>query len=530
MAETLAAYYRTSLEDFNRAHGLADQSQSIGNQRKVVMGYLCGSEQLSRYSVLEFIDDGLTGTNTDRPQFQAMIEAARRGEVSCIVVKDLSRFGRNYLDVGDYLEHIFPFLGVRIIAVNDGYDSQKYIGMTGGMDVAFRNFMYENYSRDLSIKVRSAMQARMKDGRFVNHVPYGYRKHPTDKHQMVPDEETAPIVREIFLSIIAGKSTSQIAKELNTRGVLTPLEYKQHRLKPVCQGRDLMWSHVTVLNILRNIKYTGVMTNHTRESRYMRDRNQRRVPQEEWIVTEGAHEAIVTKEEYEAAQAQIRAVKKHERKPPDGSDCVFYCGHCGRKLRKSFGLDTYFACDTQLYQEQASCAGIRWSKTDLEAVLLPIYRTQLELMGEQTRNFQAAFQKHPKVNWDNRLEKIDQEIARQNARKIQYYEEYRSGEMSRDLFFQRKTALADRITELQAERAKIEAERQQEQEEQSECRVAQREAEKYLSVSTMGGKAFKASMYAAIDRVTVFSNHHIEVRWKFEDLFAKLHREERRAV
>lgn len=530
MSERLAAYYRTSLEDFNRAHGLANQSQSIENQRKVIMEYLRGSGELSSYSVLEFIDDGLTGTNTDRPQFQAMIEAARQGEVTCIVVKDLSRFGRNYLDVGDYLEHIFPFLGVRVVAVNDGYDSQKYIGMTGGMDVAFRNFMYENYSRDLSIKVRSAMQARMKEGRFVNHVPYGYQKHPSDKHQMVPDKETAPIVREIFLSIIAGKSTTQIAKELNARGVLTPLEYKQHRLKPACRERDLMWSHVTVLNILRNIKYTGVMTNHTRESRYMRDRNQRRVPQEEWIVTEGTHEAIVTKAEYEAAQAQIRTVKNYGRKPPDGSDSVFFCGHCGRKLRKSFGLDTYFACDTQLYQEQASCAGIRWSKTDLEAVLLPIYRTQLVLMGEQARNLQAAFQQQPKINWDNRLEKIDQEIARQNARKIQYYEEYRSGEMSRDLFFQRKTALTDRISELQTERIKIEGERQREQEKQSERRAVQGEAEKYLSAFTVSGEAFKASMYDAIDRVTVFSNHHIEVRWKFEDLFAKLHEEEREAV
>lgn len=530
MSERLAAYYRTSLEDFDRAHGLSDQSQSIGNQRKVVMEYLRGSAELSGYSVLEFIDDGLTGTNTDRPQFQAMIEAARRGEVSCIVVKDLSRFGRNYLDVGDYLEHIFPFLGVRIVAVNDGYDSQKYIGMTGGMDVAFRNFMYENYSRDLSIKVRSAMQARMKDGRFVNHVPYGYRKHPADKHQMVPDEQTAPIVREIFLSIIAGKSTTQIARELNARGVLTPMEYKRHRLKPACRERNLMWSHVTVLNILRNIKYTGSMANHIRENRYMRDRNQRRVPREEWIVTEGTHEAIVTKEEYEAAQAQIRSVKKHERKPPDGSDRVFYCGHCGRKLRKSFGLDTYFACDTQLYQEQASCAGIRWSKTDLEAILLPIYRTQLELMGEQTRNLQTAFHRNPKPSWDKRLEKIDQEIAQQNARKIQYYEEYRGGAMSRELFLQRKNALADRITELQAERTRIEAERQREQEAQSERLAVQCEAEEYLSASTVSGEAFKASMYNAIERVNVFSNRHIEVRWKFEDLFAKLYQEERRAV
>ena len=128
------------------------------------------------------------------------------------------------------------------------------------------------------------------------------------------------------------------------------------------------------------------------------------------------------------------------------------------------------------------------------------------------------------------MEKIDQEIARQNARKIQYYEEYRSGEMSRDLFFQRKTALADRIAELQAERTKIEAEQQREQEEQSERRAVQREAEEYLSASAVSGEAFKASMYDAIERVTVFSNHHIEVRWKFEDLFAKFSREERRAV
>ena len=381
MTDTPAAYLRTSLEDFNRAHGLADQSQSISNQRKVILEYVQHNPEFSEVQIREFIDDGLTGTNTDRPQFQAMIEAARRGEVKCIIVKDLSRFGRNYLDVGDYLEHIFPFLGVRVIAVNDGYDSKQYEGKTGGMDIAFRNFMYENYSRDLSIKVRSAMHSRMKKGRFVNHVPYGYQKAPGDKHLMVPDPNTAPIVREIFQSIIRGKSTSQIAKELNTRGVLTPLAYKQHRLKPACQNRELMWSHITVLNILKNDKYTGVMTNHTRERRYMRDKNQRRVPREEWIITENTHEALVTKEEFDAAHAMIREVKRPERKSPPACDTVFYCGHCGRKLRKSHGLDTYFACDTQLYQENATCSNIRWSKTDLEAVMLPVYKAQLYLLG-----------------------------------------------------------------------------------------------------------------------------------------------------
>ena len=530
MADLLAAYYRTSLEDFERAHGLSEQSQSIGNQRKVVMEFLHGSRELSQYPVIEYVDDGLTGTNIDRPQFQAMIEAARQGAVTVIVVKDLSRFGRNYLDVGDYLEHIFPFLGVRIIAINDGYDSQQYIGKTGGMDVAFRNFIYENYSRDLSVKVRSAMKVRMKEGRFVNHVPYGYKKHPSDKHQMVPDELTAPIVREIFLSVIGGKSTTQIAKGLNSRGVLTPLEYKKHRLKPVCQGRELMWSHVTVLNILHNIKYTGAMTNHTRENRYMRDRNQRRVPREEWIVTEGTHEAIVTREEYEAAQEKIRTVKKHNRKPPDGADRVFYCGHCGRKLRKSFGLDTYFACDTQLYQENAVCADIRWSKTELEAVLLPIYRMQLFLMEEKARELRNILDCDSEVNWAERISKIDQEIARHNTQKIQYYEAYRSGELSREAFFQKKNSLADRIGELQVKRAKAEADQQECHKDLEQKKGVSREMEGYLSAFDMDDEAFKSSMYTAIEKVIVFSNRHIEVNWKFDDLFEALQEKERRVV
>lgn len=530
MTDTPAAYLRTSLEDFNRAHGLADQSQSISNQRKVILEYVQHNPEFSEVQIREFIDDGLTGTNTDRPQFQAMIEAARRGEVKCIIVKDLSRFGRNYLDVGDYLEHIFPFLGVRVIAVNDGYDSKQYEGKTGGMDIAFRNFMYENYSRDLSIKVRSAMHSRMKKGRFVNHVPYGYQKAPGDKHLMVPDPNTAPIVREIFQSIIRGKSTSQIAKELNTRGVLTPLAYKQHRLKPACQNRELMWSHITVLNILKNDKYTGVMTNHTRESRYMRDKNQRRVPREEWIITENTHEALVTKEEFDAAHAMIREVKRPERKSPPACDTVFYCGHCGRKLRKSHGLDTYFACDTQLYQENATCSNIRWSKTDLEAVMLPVYKAQLYLLGERAKELALQGDGHLNENWPEMVGKIDREIAACQAQKVQYYEAYRNGDLDRGAFVEQKAALAIRIEHLQGERTEIELKRQAQRTQIEARESAKRELSQYLYATHLDGALLTESMYQAIDRVKVFSNERIEIRWKFEDLFAGQGYRERKAV
>ena len=224
MMDKLAHYFRVSLEDINKQHQLIDESHSITSQRKIVQDYVAKHNEFAGLETVEFFDDGYSGTNFDRPQFAAMMEAVRRGEIKCIVVKDLSRFGRNYIEVGDYLEHIFPFLGVRVISVTDGYDSNDYIGKTSGMDVAFRNFIYDSYSKDLSVKVRSAMHTRMENGRFVNHTPYGYMKMPTDKHQMIPDPETAPIVREIFLKAISRKSTSEIAKELNSRGIPTPLE------------------------------------------------------------------------------------------------------------------------------------------------------------------------------------------------------------------------------------------------------------------------------------------------------------------
>lgn len=530
MNDTLAAYMRTSLEDYNRANGLANQSQSIDNQRKIIADYIQSHSDLSDFHIREFVDDGLTGTNMDRPQFQAMIEAARHGEIGCVIIKDLSRFGRNYLDVGDYLEHIFPFLGVRVIAINDGYDSKQYMGKTGGMDIAFRNFMYENYSRDLSIKVRSAMYSRMKDGRFINHVPYGYQKAPGDKHTMIPDENTAPIVREIFGAIIAGKSTTQIAKELNARGIPTPLAYKKHRIKPACQNRELMWSHITVLNVLNNYKYTGAMTNHTRENRYMRDKTQRRVPREEWIITENTHKAIVTKEEFEAAHAKIRAVKKHNRNTPTSCDNVFYCGHCGRKLRKSFGLDTYFACDTQLYREDAVCASVRWSKTDLEAVLLPVYETQLYLLGERARELSIYSSGQSVKDWPTLLERIDQEIAACDAQKIQYYECYRNGEFDRETFVERKAALTVRIEELRDKRVKTEMEYQEYQKSLAAQESTGQELSRYLSSAQLKGEQLKEAMYQAIARVRIFSNQHIEIHWKFEDLFAKNSNAERKAI
>ena len=192
MSEKLAFYIRLSNEDF-------EKGIYVQNQRDLLQSTYNERDDLHGYDIVEYVDDGYTGTNFDRPAFQSMLSEVKKGRIKCIIVKDFSRYARNYLDAGEYLEQIFPFMGVRFIAVNDNYDSDKNCGMTGGMDVAFKNLIYQMYSMDLSRKVKSARRNRNRNGECTaSFVKYGYRKDPQDRHRLIIDEDVAPYVKEIF--------------------------------------------------------------------------------------------------------------------------------------------------------------------------------------------------------------------------------------------------------------------------------------------------------------------------------------------
>ena len=175
-----------------------------------------------------YIDDGFSGTNFQRPAFQRMMDDAKHGKIGCIIVKDFSRFGRDHLETGNYLERIFPLLGIRFISVNDQFDSEDCMGMTGGMSVALKNIINSMYSRDLSKKVRSAMGTRAARGEYMGAlVPYGYLKNPENMHQLIPDEEATEVVRMIFTMAAEGKKKPEIARFLNERGTPTCMEHFQ---------------------------------------------------------------------------------------------------------------------------------------------------------------------------------------------------------------------------------------------------------------------------------------------------------------
>lgn len=223
---TIGIYIRLSLADEDTGYGSKSESDSISNQRMLINRYLDESPTLSQCPRLEFADDGYTGTNFQRPQFTAMMEKVKRGEINLICVKDFSRFSRDYIETGNYLECTFPFMGVRFISINDGYDSEDYKGTTGGLEVVMRSIIYAAYSKDLSVKTTSAKVQMMKQGKYVGgYAPYGYVLHPTIRNKLKLDPEAANIVRRIFDEALLGRNTSQIALGLNDDNTTTPGQY-----------------------------------------------------------------------------------------------------------------------------------------------------------------------------------------------------------------------------------------------------------------------------------------------------------------
>ena len=218
----IAIYLRLSLED-----GEGEESNSISSQRKLLLEYIGRNKEWQGMEVAEFQDDGFSGTNMDRPGVQELLKQVKRGMIQCILVKDMSRFSRDYLELGDYLNQIFPFLRVRFIALNDHYDSKNHDGNTIGLDTAFQTLLYDLYSKDVSVKVKSAVKNKCERGEYVfGQVPLGYAKSRTEKNVVVVEEKEAKIVRYIFSLAIEGFSSGQIAKKLFEEGIHTTTQMR----------------------------------------------------------------------------------------------------------------------------------------------------------------------------------------------------------------------------------------------------------------------------------------------------------------
>lgn len=259
-----AAYLRLSIEDGDKA-----ESNSIGNQRELIRDF--AAERPGLHLVEEYADDGYTGTNFERPGFKRMMEDIKSGKINCIIVKDLSRLGRNYIEMGKYLEQIFPMMGIRFIAINDNYDNANAESNdSDNIVVPFKNLLNDSYCRDISIKVRSQLDMKRRKGEFIGgYAIYGYCKDERNKNRLVVDEYAADVVRSIYRRKLEGMSAQAIAEQLNSENVLAPSEYKRlcglNYHSGFKAGTHAKWQAIQVLRILKNEVYTGTMVQGRRQ-------------------------------------------------------------------------------------------------------------------------------------------------------------------------------------------------------------------------------------------------------------------------
>jgi DNA invertase Pin-like site-specific DNA recombinase len=330
-------------------------SDSVGNQRKLIDEWLKSHPEIE--VVAEKVDDGWSGLLFDRPAFQEMMSEMMAGRANCCITKDLSRLSREHVDTLSYLRRVFPQLGVRFIAINDNIDTLTYSGFN--LSVSLKSIINDEYCHDISTKTRSALNIKRKHGDYVGACPvYGYIKSAENHNLLVPDEYPASVVQEIFRMKLDGQSAARIAAILNERGVLSPLEYKRDRGLPHPTGNyadkeDSKWSPHTIIRMLADETYMGTLIQGKQSTPNYKLKERIAVPESEWYRTENAHEAIISKQDFELVQKLMRL---DTRTAPDG-DTVYpfsgmlICGSCGNRMtratrRRGDKVYYYYYCPT----------------------------------------------------------------------------------------------------------------------------------------------------------------------------------------
>ena len=525
----IGKYIRLSEADRDLgADGKKTESESISHQKALIQNFINNNEELKTCEQFEFFDDGYSGTNFDRPSFDRLIGKIKKREINCVIVKDFSRFGRDYIELGNYLEQIFPFLGVRFISINDGYDSLDYKGSTGGLDVVMKNIVYDYYSKDLSVKVTTAKRAKMKRGEYIGgHVPYGLLRDPEDKHKLIIDPEAAQVVREIFDAAISGMRLVDIGRMLNEKGYETPAAYyrrKHPEAKNFGNTSALScWDTQKVRTILRQEMYYGAVVGHKREALDVGGKHTASVPKEEQIIVEGMHPGIVTKEEFLQAQKIFR--KAYEKKRPIDKSYPLYmkvrCGTCGRAMGfKSHvikGKDyRYFGCTHARNQAAGACCREYIREEDLNQIVWNSVRVLLDAVGDVKKNakLKKAAAKQNNAGMAAELAALQRKREKCDSERFKNVDQFMAGNLDKEVYLSRREDLSRQaqlldaqITEMQAKLHEAET-------------AADEGLQKALeTVETFSGAAelTQEMVQALIGNVIVYDPRHVEIRWKFTD-------------
>lgn len=521
----LANYLRLSKADGDLGDNDKDESNSIENQRILLQNYIDSQPDFPKEAV-EYIDDGYTGTNFDRPAFKQMIEDAKQGKIDTILVKDLSRLGRNYIGVGDYMEQIFPMLNVRFIAVCSHYDSNDYIGDTTGLEMGIMNLVNMLYSRDISKKVTSSFQTKWKNGVSTSaRVPFGYRKDPEQKGKWLLDDEAAYYVRLIFDKALSGCSSTEIVDFLNSEKIPTPGQYRLRNRETPCwkqkvSEQECLWETRMVGKILRDYTYTGALIQGKSKKTGVGSKTRIRVGQEDWIITENAHPGIVTHEEFEKVQSAVRKNQCFQRKRDKGFALrgKLRCGSCG--LSMTFydgGVNTRFFCNHALTSGKASgCSRTRYEEDWINGIVLHSLNHQLSQLSTFSGMLREKTSKIPE-DLEIQKKRIIRKKEMLQEKKIRLYERYADGVITAGQYRADKASLAEQAASLQEQYEKLDAIGREESTLLNEIEAEQEKAGGAASIEKLDRK----TVDAFIDTVYVYGKDRVEIVFTFDDLMKR---------
>ena len=520
----VAAYMRLSRED-----GDKEESNSIGSQRDMIRDFILKREDM--VVVQEYVDDGFSGVSFDRPGFQRLLKDLEAKRIDCIVVKDFSRFARNYIDSGRYLEKIFPSMGVRFVSINDNYDSSGARSQSDALIVPFKGILNDAYCKDISMKIRSQLDIKRKTGDFIGaFCTYGYRKSPENKNRLVVDEEAARVVEMIFRLRIQGMTNSSIAARLNSMGIPSPSAYKAGKGMNYRSGFRVAgqagWTAVAIRRVLTNEVYVGTLIQHKRGTPNYKVRKEIQYDESDWIIIPNSHQPIIEQTDFDTVQSLL---KRDVRLAPSREELYLfsgfvYCGGCGhcmvRKTVPSKGRTYhYLVCST--HKAGQGCSTHSFSEKKLEKIVFTLLHDHIGQICEvgRTLAYIASLPESRReiINYDAQIERLNREIRKYQDLKLNLYSDMADGIISKEEYTEFRAGYDRKIAERQQNLRLLEEERTQAVRDNEEDIPWIRLFRQYENITEL----HRHVLVNLVEKIVIYDAQHVEVFFRYQDKFEK---------
>ena len=517
----LGAYIRLSKEDLKKAREGKDDSNSVKNQRDL-LGDFYFKHQDEFESITEYVDDGHTGTDANREDFQRLLADVMSGKINCVIVKDLSRFARNYSDAGSLIDNLFVQMGVRFISLAENVDSYRDPDSVSSIIVPITNVMNDQYCYQTSKKIRQVFDYKRRNGQYIgSFAPYGYLKDPKDKHQLIVDPDAAEIVKLIYDLCLQGMARRAMVYYLNDHGIPSPTTYRREKGLPASSTSDNpLWGDKIVTLILTNPIYTGDLVQGRRRVKSYKVHQIEQVPEEEWVRVSDTHEAIIDRETFEKVQALL---KRDTRTAPRKKELHLFsgflrCADCGKSVTRSQSGQSYrYLCSTYKNRSRTACTMHAIKHERLEAAVLFAVRQQVHLAVSYSeiisRINSAPVKKSQSFRLDDLIAAKERELAKVTRYKQSLYQDWKDGEITQQDYrdmkadYERQAAsLSDILTRLTAERAEL----ANGVDNEHPALVA---FMKYQNIETLN----REILIELVDHIKVYENGNISVKFKFVD-------------